>query len=515
MSAVGVSAGGAKVVDALSLLALKVAPNVFDLSSGQSHVSIRDQIVRAQLLIRDLCEADLGVKKILVVGAGIAGVTAAIAAAHAEIEVRVVDTQAEAFSLQRAVQSRFVGPFMYEWPSSFFNNQSYPSGHAGLKPEGSPFSPSWSSAAPISAHDLAEQLDTWLAEALLQLTLRPGFWFNADPIEVASAVKEFARQTGVRATWTSTGSRYQAPKITPLPLSLKQSSNGLSWQPFVPDYILLGAGLGTENTHLPNNSSMGLSVSGPKFWANDSLRAPSTINQSTGVFGGGDGALQDVMRALTRFDHPLLMLEHLEKSPTVKALLSNSRDALLAMDQQSRLFNTWTGNAFATLDKDCEALARRLAQKTKVRARVLSSFRQGSGTVFHFVRENHFGKAYLLNRFLVHLIIACREKMAGKLKGYMDYECHFGAQADQSHTPHSGYRYQVTVTHSADFIYRNATGHRAIPKGGHVFDLHEVAVRFGLEKGSTPGAQLISLSGLDCNTRTLLAQIPLPFTSLR
>nr|NLU60156.1 hypothetical protein [Pseudomonas sp. BIGb0427] len=47
-----------KVVDSLSLLSLKVAPNVFDLSSGMHHVSIRDQIVRAQLLVRDLLHAD-------------------------------------------------------------------------------------------------------------------------------------------------------------------------------------------------------------------------------------------------------------------------------------------------------------------------------------------------------------------------------------------------------------------------------------------------------------------------
>ena len=59
-----------EVVDSLSLLSLKVASNVFDLSSGLHHVSIRDQIVRAQLAVRDLKRGDKSLHSLLIVGAG-------------------------------------------------------------------------------------------------------------------------------------------------------------------------------------------------------------------------------------------------------------------------------------------------------------------------------------------------------------------------------------------------------------------------------------------------------------
>ncbi len=115
-----------KEVNALALLSLKVAPNVFDISSGQYHVSIRDQIVRAQLLVRDLCCLDDVFKSVLVVGAGAGGAAVAVAAAAAGKKVRLIDAADAPFNLQRGTTKRFVGPFMYEWPESIHSNQSYP-----------------------------------------------------------------------------------------------------------------------------------------------------------------------------------------------------------------------------------------------------------------------------------------------------------------------------------------------------------------------------------------------------
>ncbi|MFP3245845.1 MAG: hypothetical protein RXR20_14995, partial [Paraburkholderia sp.] len=70
-------------IDTLALLGLKAKSNIFDLSSDLVHVSMRDQIVRAQILVRDLCAADPNLQRILVVGAGVAGISAAMAAGHA------------------------------------------------------------------------------------------------------------------------------------------------------------------------------------------------------------------------------------------------------------------------------------------------------------------------------------------------------------------------------------------------------------------------------------------------
>src|SRR5438552_3245214 len=49
----------------------------------------------------------------------------------------------------------------------------------------------------------------------------------------------------------------------------------------------------------------------------------------------------------------------------------------------------------------------------RVVRRVGLGLRQGSGEVVLFVRDRHFDKAYLLNRFVVHLIEACSHAQQG------------------------------------------------------------------------------------------------------
>ena len=109
----------------LALFAAKCAPRVFDLSSDVRNVSIRDQVVRAQLLARELLQ-EPECQRVLVVGAGISGITAAVALAAAKREVLVLEVNDAPLSLQSACDWRYVGPFMYEWPSSFFDDQTYP-----------------------------------------------------------------------------------------------------------------------------------------------------------------------------------------------------------------------------------------------------------------------------------------------------------------------------------------------------------------------------------------------------
>lgn len=70
----------AMTVDALPILAYKVAESQFDLSTAQSFVSLRDQAVRVRTLLNAMREARLFQRsgmRVLVVGAGYAGATAA------------------------------------------------------------------------------------------------------------------------------------------------------------------------------------------------------------------------------------------------------------------------------------------------------------------------------------------------------------------------------------------------------------------------------------------------------
>ena len=148
----------------LSILALKVAPNVFDISSGLFHISIRDQMLRARTLVRDLDKGNqlvLPAAHVLIVGAGVAGVSAAMALGELVVETVVVDSAAEPFSVQKNVTSRFVGPYMYEWPSDFFDDQAFPpvspsslNGWASLAGQKSEFLSNHSSS-PVTASDAA------------------------------------------------------------------------------------------------------------------------------------------------------------------------------------------------------------------------------------------------------------------------------------------------------------------------------------------------------------------------
>jgi len=115
-------------VNALSILSLKIAPGVFDLNSGLANVSIRDQIIRASMLIRDLTAASELSKEqeVAFVGAGAAGVAGALACSDRKVRSVVLETQDRPFSTFDTVTERDVGPYMYEWPSVFHNDQRFP-----------------------------------------------------------------------------------------------------------------------------------------------------------------------------------------------------------------------------------------------------------------------------------------------------------------------------------------------------------------------------------------------------
>ena len=85
----------------ITWISSKVAPRCFNLSYGYGNISIRDQVVRAQLLINDLHEINKlcqfkneeSIKKVLIVGAGFAGTVAAVFAAKRGFDVTLVDAQ--------------------------------------------------------------------------------------------------------------------------------------------------------------------------------------------------------------------------------------------------------------------------------------------------------------------------------------------------------------------------------------------------------------------------------------
>lgn len=494
-----------KVVDSLSLLSLKVAPNVFDLSSGMHHVSIRDQIVRAQLLVRDLLHADPELKELVIIGAGVAGMSAALTACELGIaKVVVLEASGEPFSLFKGLHTRHVGPFMYEWPSPFFNDQSYPA-HKRTGWAASARSPlTWKADQPCSADQLAtllsESLQQRLSEvpATLMIGRRVARQWIKDEIE-AFVAAETARHGALLG-----GNRLPPAHRIDLRKVKVWSDSPTRAMTVTPQYILLAAGMGKEDLQLVKTDARGRAYGGanplcPPFWGADQLLDGASRDASTAVFGGGDGALQDVLRALTGRAHPLELLRELEAKPAVKRALRGKMDELLSLDRQARQLATWTSRSqhdYQQLDRACIRIARKLAKCRQMVRQIWLLIRRGRGCVTLVVMEAHFGKSYLLNRFLMHLFWACVRQKPASWSGRMGLDIRFRHRACNYTATSLGHCVQVLDVEAKTTTWLQA-------------DL--VAVRYGINPESVPGLQLIQLGQQYSEHRTTLARVELPF----
>lgn len=510
-----------EVINALSLLAHKVAPNVFDLSSLQWHVSIRDQIVRACLLMADLKKADPNIHSVLIVGMGAAGISAAIAACELGIkQVCVVDQADTPFKLFRDVTSRFVGPFMYEWPSSFHADQSYPVppnapwGGQGRSPL------TWSVKEPITADDLAKELTTclttWIKKRKKAKLSLPYMLVKANPKEIESFAKQFAVTEAKRAEETSQGGSAKTPKSQ---FNRDSYANALLWGSMPgakfpikhePDYLVLAAGMGTETLTVSDNTEVT-----PSFWANDTLKELSTANQTVVILGGGDGALQDALRALTTYDHPLSLVQNLQKNPSCQKALSAELPALLDADRQMRQHCAWVTGSHAQkmVDLACKQAADRLAANPDICTCILRSLRPGKGTVWLWVAGTHFDKAYLLNRLAIHLLWACFRKLRRRPTDCMNFKVRFNTKFTRAEQPSPP---TTTRTPSPEKVKRlilhaSSQGREIVKKAD------KVVVRFGIQKDTIPGLQMVQLgvpNERDLKHRATLKGIELPFVAM-
>ena len=462
----------------LALLANKCASRTFDISSGMVYASMRDQIVRAQLLIRDLKRCDPSCDRVLIVGAGVAGIVAAVCARSLGLETLVVESNSTAFQLQTGVHRRMVGPFMYEWPSILSTAQSYPP-VANLLGQAIDVTPTWDAAHPISAHDFAERLFAWyISLSLIHPPLQ--VIYNCDRKKIRDYVQEFVN---VHSRLTSAGSKSNSP-ATPFPENPS----------FKPDYVILAVGTGTERVHLIDGTEDDAkSVKGEPFWKDDDLRNEPKMEWNVGVFGGGDGALQDVLRLITKFDHPLLFIEQLKKGKgNIAKQINDLMPALETLEQQSRLYATWSaGSIYDLIDAECERICTTLAARPGVIVKVCEQIREGDGTVRLVHRGDHFGKAYLLNRFCLHLIEKCLPP--GRLPGKITY--------------------QRLQNMSASTAFTDSAGvHIVELSNGEMLRLDKVVVRFGPSQDELRQRQLVKLHPDTQADRTSMASIPLPFT---
>ena len=109
------------------LLTHRITDFLFDIGCRFSPISIRDQMIRGFLIADRLHRADLisERKPLLIIGAGVAGATAALVAAERNIPVTLVDKAGRAF-LRQAGATRYISPTLYDWPAQHWSHLRFP-----------------------------------------------------------------------------------------------------------------------------------------------------------------------------------------------------------------------------------------------------------------------------------------------------------------------------------------------------------------------------------------------------
>ena len=259
-----------------------VRPGVFELS-GLRTTSVRDQIQRGQLLATRCNDEGFFDESLplLVIGGGAAGVAVAKTAARLGIQVVLYEKNGTQYFARQRGCDRWICPTVCDWPARHWEKATFPwAPDPKSKIEAAHGGPS--TKMPLTyvaekASNIAMSWDTQIQN-----------WVANDP--TASNVK--TRPSLFDPKW-----------LRSVGLSLQLSD------PAIGKVELFGAavscvGFGEEDcSRNPASPYAGARFQGHPFWGKDKLGSPSLGSTQTGtkrvlVAGGGDGALQDFVRAL-------------------------------------------------------------------------------------------------------------------------------------------------------------------------------------------------------------------------
>lgn len=242
------------------LLAHSVGPGLFEIS-GLRPISIRDQMVRGRMLVeRATAEGLLGPhRRLLVIGAGAGGVSAAITAAQRGVRTLLVERTRGPFVRQQSC-TRHIDPTIYDWPASHWDRGHYP-----WTPPPMPL-PWRAGSARALALRWTHLLFTWRRRSMFRRFLNIRYDQPVLPDEV------FSRGTSVVYAPPNAPAQYFGAAISCV-------------------------GFGSERSSVAQ-------YRGYDFWSDDpydhpDLELPPGTSVSALVSGGGDGALQDFIRILT------------------------------------------------------------------------------------------------------------------------------------------------------------------------------------------------------------------------
>lgn len=513
--------------DALPLLAYKIAPRQFDLSYRFSNISLRDQIVRGQTLVRTLISTGLAPKKtgepecdfeLLICGAGAAGLAAAAEAAALGISFVLIEKGKHVpGGVLRSKAERYVSTGMYEWPHPNHAHHAFPLATPVLL--GTDAHPLPSLQLPLGVPKKISDFGASLRTALEKPIKAWGNGFYryqkgraASRVLIRNAQLCKNTKKALRKLLARKTSIHGVP-LNEVELPLIQLVDG-SGKPVTKElqfrYVIYAVGFADEVKNYADKKPVYEGFKHTPFWEPDSIFKPALgfkkIHEpSVAILGSGDGALQDTLRCLVveKFPQALAIWNHLMDfqpkggsrlgdSPFVHAALAR----ITAADCYTTGGAVWTyeTHIFQSLDVAFKSIIDDLyvKEKSNLDHALQSMMRQDVGKLTLVTQWGYFSKAYALNRFLVLLfdkVLAGLENSSGVqleiLAGEVTQFTRIGRNRRGAHL-------EIACTDGAN-VSRNC-------------DL--VILRGGLNWAESP-SQLLGLTDLDTG-RAELGRIPAP-----
>lgn len=283
----------------LALLAFKIGPNQFDINRNLAYISIKDQILRARTLVHATVAAgifevlpgttsvesdDVVDVHMLVVGAGVGGVSAALAAVECGLTVILIDKGRTCFSLLRRGATRLISTTVYDWPSLHYDVHQFPAIET-LQACSNPNAAILRFPAhAANAAELADHLQNEFANLAKKYAELLSIEYNT----FIKSISDIRYTSGRRVS-------IDIPRQVRLP-------DGSAKNKFFSRVVVFATGFGQEKINQNSTSE------NDEFWGYATLEddlartidAPASKPAIVSVIGAGDGGLQEVLRLMLK-----------------------------------------------------------------------------------------------------------------------------------------------------------------------------------------------------------------------
>jgi hypothetical protein len=385
---------------------------VFDMSGGFSPISIKDQVIRASLiveraierkLITEAGETNTHSRPLLVVGGGIAGVAACYHASQRNIVSFLVEKNDSPLAKYRSYGDRLIVPNQYDWPFNQWNREEFP------------FSESdeiFVNLKEFNMSGIIERFSRYWRDAV-----KTGLTFLHSKNEIKGI--ELLKPANEKEHFATAQITLKNPKE-------------------LPDFgmILICTGFGSEKTFIEEHSKS-LSPNkkkfmGMPFWnlnTSNVKRITAAGAKKAIICGGGDGSLQDFLLFVTgqssvkkiyrqlpdsikQFESEILEAENsAHRSELWLGNRNDDRDTKICLSRRSHAI-------YQELHQAHQKVIDKLMLEPKIWADIKTPLRKMTAPFFEDFGNritlaypcDHFSKCYAFNRFLTLLIAAYIEK---------------------------------------------------------------------------------------------------------